>query len=184
MDNYYVHNYGQLERHQFKPIQSVDDSTLNQPAIYRECAETCTWAFPLLSVVQMCAISCFHCLLLLSYNTVPMVFIVVNLFPHEASHQKLYFFIQKIISCSQFNCSTYLLFETDGCYFANETCALRSDFNSSNQWMNMCSFPFFNENQHVRELSDIQQSACVCQQQTNNLNVFSLEFNMTKLNIS
>lgn len=113
MDNYYVHNYGQLERHQFKPIQSVDDSTLNQPAIYRECAETCTWAFPLLSVVQMCAISCFHCLLLLSYNTVPMVFIVVNLFPHEVSHQKLYFFIQKIISCSQFNCSTYLLFETD-----------------------------------------------------------------------
>lgn len=92
MDNYYVHNYGQLERHQFKPIQSVDDSTLNQPAIYRECAETCTWAFPLLSVVQMCAIACFHCLLLLSYNTVPMVFIVVNLFPHEVSHQKLYFF--------------------------------------------------------------------------------------------
>lgn len=131
-----------------------------------------------------CAISCFHCLLLLSYNTVPMVFIVVNLFPHEVSHQKLYFFIQKIISCSQFNCSTYLLFETDGCYFANETCALQSDFYSSNQWMNMCSFPFFNENQHVRELSDIQQSACVCQQQTNNLNVFSLEFNMTKLNIS
>lgn len=105
-------------------------------------------------------------------------------FPMRCLIRNCIFFIQKIISCSQFNCSTYLLFETDGCYFANETCALRSDFYSSNQWMNMCSFPFFNENQHVRELSDIQQSACVCQQQTNNLNVFSLEFNMTKWNIS
>lgn len=109
---------------------------------------------------------------LLSYNNVPMVFIVVNLFPHEVSHQKLYFFfffgIQKMISCSQFNCSTYLLFQTDGCYFANETCALQSDFHSSNQWMSMCSFPFFSENQHLRELSDIKHSAYVCQQQTNN----------------
>lgn len=34
MENYYVQNYGQRKSHQFKPIQSVDDSTLNQPAIY------------------------------------------------------------------------------------------------------------------------------------------------------